>query len=159
MSDIKSFNVLVFSVVIFIATGCNNTEETPALNETEKRSVEDLIESWSEYYNNAQFDALSELFTEDAVLFRPDSPPIEFESRDEIAEYYEYDPPLETTFYRTGEEIKIYNDTATAIGIWGVKDDEGPSVEGHYVFILKKKENEWLIHRNMYNVDWRRDDG
>ncbi len=82
-----------------------------------------------------------------------------FEDRDEIAEYYEYDPPLETTFYRTGGEIEIYNDTAIAIGIWDVKDNEGLSVEGHYVFILKKKENRWMIHRNMYNVDWRRDDG
>jgi len=65
----------------------------------------------------------------------------------------------ERTFYRTGEEIAVCSGSTVGIGKLDANDDDGKVIEGHLIFVLRHENDEWLIHRNMYNKDWRREEG
>jgi uncharacterized protein (TIGR02246 family) len=121
-----------------------------AQDQDDEAAAEEVNQQWQERFNAGDAEGVAELYTEDAVFY--DSDGSVYEGRDAIQEAIQEfidagfrDASLEPI------EVEVLNDTAYQILRYSVQDDEGETVEGYNLSILKHENGEWLIHRDFAN--------
>ncbi len=114
------------------------------------------IESLGERYTVAQaerdVEALTALYTDDAILFNAVGQVLE--GREALIAYWQagFDGPPQHVDIDSRETV-VYNDTGHATGTYVVTDDEDQViVQGYYMAILHRVDGQWLIHRHINNM-------
>ncbi|MFC2126564.1 YybH family protein [Bacteroidota bacterium] len=158
MKTIKNLSFAILSLCFVI--GCQNptTTETTVtitseLSDEALASIDILYEDYIKYYLSYDWSACVEFYTRDAIRFAPGSDPIK--GHDAILEGMKQ---TEKISKYEGENVEIYGSLNYAF-VWrrfsidatlkGVRDPI--VVAGNTLYVLKKVDNSWKIHRVMWN--------
>ena len=110
--------------------------------------------AFEEAYNGGQAAALAALYTEDAVAMPPGGPVVR--GRHDIQAMWQsaMDAGLKKLDLMEGE-IEVIGDTAiemsTFIGTMAGEGGDAPA-PGKFVVVWKKLNDEWLLHRDIWNA-------
>ena len=123
-------------------------------NDGDKNKILESIESFSQAYMNADYDALAESYTTDAKIFPGNSPIIE--GRESIKERWIIKDGSKVLHHKiTPNEIKIIGQHAYDYGTYAGKSllANGAETEwkGKYVIVWKKVNNKWKIYLDIWN--------
>jgi uncharacterized protein (TIGR02246 family) len=117
-------------------------------------AIRDLVNRWQELYNQRDYQAVADLYVEDALFFGIDGGV--HEGRDAIRDALAVPlpmPPGEGTMEITADEVEVIGDTAYVVGQFVVSAPDGSTmVEGHYIAIDKLVDGTWMLHRHISNL-------
>ena len=132
---------LALAATLFVAT--------PALSD-DSAAIEAKLDAFEQAFNAGDAAAVAAFYTEDAVALPPGGPMVR--GRDAIQEMWQgaIDGGF-TDLELMVEEIEVMGDTAiemsTLSGMAG-----GEPAPGKYVVIWKKVGDDWLLHRDIWNM-------
>lgn len=112
--------------------------------------LEGTAEAFSEAWSSGGAEALGAQYTEDALLFPPNTPLIK--GREAIAEFFEAGKTPGATLWLKDAESSVTGDNAFKWGHYKVKIADGTVVDkGRYMETRKKVDGAWLIDRDIYS--------
>lgn len=116
---------------------------------TDRREIEAAMRRYVAATNEGDAEALTQLYTEDAVLLPPDHQPIQ--GRDAIADFWRQgtDPGLEVTTLR----LEVDGDIGYLVGRYHLPPtEEEPADSGKYVMCLKRQgDGAWKLTADIWN--------
>jgi len=117
----------------------------------DKRALESGAAAWMEAFNTRNADALTSLYTEDAVLLPPNEPAVF--GRDAIrATNRELLAEEGLGMEIEDLEVRSEGDLGYKAGRYRMYSKDGALLDrGKYIEIWKKTDGTWLIHREMWN--------
>ncbi|MFK7786630.1 MAG: DUF4440 domain-containing protein [Crocinitomicaceae bacterium] len=130
-------------------------ETDPEINESEEMElIRSNIKQFSEYVVNGDFEAVGEMYTEDAKIF-PSGTAI-IEGREAVVDYWDYPSDNSISYHKVSpEEIKILGDEAYDYGYYEGKSKDSLGQEfpwkGKYIIVWKKQDNDWKIYLDIWN--------
>ena len=158
----KIFVLLALSSLV--AVGCQSEAEdagsatgtaTAALSEDDLAKIEAHSDWYVQAVNNANWDLVASLYTEDAVLMPPDSP--EIVGRDNIFALFETAPPIKQYAFEivemegSGDFAYVRARMTMTLSIEGVGEVE---VVGKVLEILRRlADGSWRISHQISNFD------
>jgi uncharacterized protein (TIGR02246 family) len=114
-----------------------------------RREIEAAMRRYVAATNAGDAEALTRLYTDDAVLLPPDHQPIQ--GRDAIADFWRQgtDPGLEVTTLR----LEVDGDIGYLVGRYHLPPtDEEPADSGKYVMCLKRQsDGVWKLAADIWN--------
>jgi len=125
-----------------------------SLSDQDLRAIRDVSEKFPDMMMNKNFDALPDIYTEDALLMPPDHGSVT--GHGEIAEFLGSFPPL-TEFDLFVDEIDGAGDIAYVRGSFRMVMVPEPGADpveerGQYLEIRKKQaDGSWLLSRDIFN--------
>jgi ketosteroid isomerase-like protein len=125
------------------------------INESEEiELIEANVKQFSEHVMNGDFQAVGEMYTEDAKIF-PTGLNI-IEGRDAVIDYWDQPSDFSISHHKvTPKEIKIWGDEAYDYGYYEGRSMDSLGAEspwkGKYVIIWRKIEDDWKIHLDIWN--------
>jgi ketosteroid isomerase-like protein len=111
-----------------------------------------LTERWSELFNEGDYGALANLYTEDAVFSNGAGL---FEGRAAIREHFASTATGEGSAIRiTSDEVINFDDAVYAMGTYVVTAPDGSTtlMQGAWMSIAKLVDGERKIHRHLSNI-------
>ncbi len=136
-----------------VPKGSRVSFETQAADQhaADKRALESGAAAWMEAFNTRNADALTSLYTEDAVLLPPNEPAVF--GRDAIrATNRELLAEEGLGMEIEDLEVRSEGDLGYKAGRYRMYSKDGALLDrGKYIEIWKKTDGTWLIHREMWN--------
>jgi len=129
-------------------------ERTMSLSDQDIRAIRDVSEKFPDMIKNKKFDALSSIYTEDAVIMPPEHGAVT--GRKDIAEFLGSFPTL-TAFENVVDEIDGTGDMAYVRGHFRMVMVPEPGAEpveekGQYLEIRKKQpDGSWPLTHDIFN--------
>lgn len=117
-------------------------------------ALRELGNRWAELYNAGDFQAVADLYTEDAIV-------VNFDGRYDVGRQAIYEglaeplpePMDQGTIVVTTEEVEIFGDTAYGMGTYVLSAPDGTTMmQGSFVTIDKLVDGEWKMHRHVINM-------
>jgi ketosteroid isomerase-like protein len=152
---VKQKFITIVSSVLILLTGLMAPVQASGLTDQDKASIQAEGQAWVEAFKARDWDTISELYAEDAVLLPANAPMLV--GRDAIKEDYAALPPMTDQIVEQ-LEIDGQDDLAFVLGILSFSiliEGQGPvRVKGKYLEIWKKyPDGRWKIIRDIWNTD------
>ena len=150
------FSIYFAAVTITLAALAACAPETPDYA-AEAAAIKANSTIWFDHYNAGNADAVAALYADDALLMAPGARAVSGRSaiREFIAADIENTKAAGIVFEADPvTEGEASGDTAWISGSWSVLDADGATVTtGKYASIYKRGDGEWLIVRDIWNLD------
>lgn len=142
--------IFVFILLTCFTTFSQNTTDNISLEVIElPEELQNVLSQYEKYWQSKEAKKLSELFTTDGYILRPFRPPTQ--GRKAIEEAYKNSGgPLFLKAY----DFEISGDLAFIIGSYAASENTPPG--GKFTLVLKKVNDQWLIHSDMDNGNFAR---
>ena len=117
----------------------------------ERQAIESRLDQYESRFNQADAEAVSRLFAQDATYYGPLGQI--FEGREAVRQRYQ--GTLEAGFRDMKVdtlEIRVFGDTAYDIARYTILDPGGKPLTGYHLAILERKDGEWLVQRTLVNA-------
>lgn len=115
-------------------------------------AIRDIPDRWAELFNAGDYEALVDLYTEDAVfvdvfgLFDREAIPETLAMKLPVA-------PGEATMTVTTTEVRVYDDLAFSMGPYSFSAPDGSTMmQGNWIAILEPVDGEWKMHRHVTSM-------
>lgn len=108
-------------------------------------------QQFNQYVNEKNNAQLSELYTEDALIYPPKQPTVQ--GKEKISEFFGavFNQGINKGDFST-TEISIEGNFAYETGNYRLFAGEGQLVaQGHYMYVWKYIDGEWYIHQDIWN--------
>jgi steroid delta-isomerase len=105
-----------------------------------------LVEAYASATEAGDAEAISSLYTEDAILLTPDNPPIS--GRQAIQENYKRELGDGYKLIIKALDFKDLGDTAYAVSGWETEDETGNALD----LLQRQSDGSLLLHRECWNV-------
>ena len=133
-------------LVIACMVGCR---EAPAADLEARRAIEAAVSRYVAASNQGDADALTELYTDDAVLLPPDHAPVH--GRQAIGEFWRQgtDSGLEVRTLR----VEVDGSVGYLVGQYNLPEtEEEPADSGKYVMCLRRqRDGSWKLAADIWN--------
>jgi uncharacterized protein (TIGR02246 family) len=114
--------------------------------------VAKVTAKWQSAYNAGDGAAVAALYTDDAVLMPPNSPPVT--GGQAIEAFWSEAVGQGATTELTSKEVYAMGDMAVEVGMYsGTNADGSHQDHGHFTVIYKKVDGKWMMFRDMWNSD------
>ena len=113
--------------------------------------IDDLRQQYADTYNAGDVDGIVGLYTEDAIVY--DASGDVQEGTQAIREWTQGN--IDAGFTQLSSETIQTEDmdgTAYHIGSYTLTNDDGSTLDGYYMVILTRENDEWRIHRFILNT-------
>lgn len=124
---------------------------------SEENAIREISKHWLDLDRNRDFNAITDLFADDAILYRPNRDPIK--GSDEIRKYFTEQGqknPKEVSDWSTDHvDIASSGDLAVEYGNYTSKNSGtagNESVKGNFVTVYKKDNGKWKIIADVTNT-------
>lgn len=108
-------------------------------------------QQFNQYVNEKNNAQLSELYTEDALIYPPKQPAVQ--GKEKISDFFGavFNQGINKGDFST-KEIRIEGNFAYETGNYLLFAGEGQTVaQGHYMYVWKYIDGEWYIHQDIWN--------
>ena len=126
-------------------------QPAPALSEADLQAIQAMTQQFEEHVNAKNWDAVSQLYTEDAVLMPPNAPTVE--GRTAIREFFAALPPVaefsskDDTIVGLGELAYVYGRYVLSLDLEG-----SPVDSGKYLDIRRRQaDGSWKMSVDIFN--------
>ena len=138
---------LLLGVPALLLAGCREGPSDP--DPASRRAIEAAVDRYVAASNEGNADALTELYTEDAVLLPPDHAPIH--GRDAIGEFWRQgtDSGLAVRTLR----VEVEGSLGYLVGQYNLPStDDEPADSGKYVMCLRRqRDGSWKLSADIWN--------
>ena len=115
------------------------------------QDVHGLNSRWAELFNQGDYQAVVDLYTEDGIFANPLGV---FAGREAIREHFAGPAQVQgSTIQPATDEVEVFGDTAYGMGTYVHSAPDGSTImQGAWLAISKCVDGEWKMHRHVVNM-------